>query len=123
VCVVDVGERVLAAPARAARGGMKVVDGEREDRDRFAGRVLELLMADHDAPAPAEESADCELELRAQELGRPSPGRYHAGPQKRPPIAGWTPADDSHPNIVVDHGACIVCDRCVRACTEVATTS
>ena len=120
VCVVEVGERVLAAAcARPVAAGMKVVTAN-EKIATVRRTLLELLMADHDAPcARQKESGDCELELRAQELGARR-GRYHAGPQKRPPIAGWTPADDSHPNIAVDHAACIVCDRCVRACTDVA---
>ena len=120
VCVVDVGERVLAAAcARPVAAGMKVVTAN-EKIATVRRTLIELLMADHDAPcARQKESGDCELELRAQELGARR-GRYDAGPQKRPPIAGWRPADDSHPNIAVDHAACIVCDRCVRACTEVA---
>jgi arginase family enzyme len=35
------------------------------------------------------------------------------------PRGGGRPADDSSPVIGVDHQACILCDRCVRACDEV----
>src|SRR5262249_7987491 len=82
--------------------------------------LVEPPMADPPPPrAPARAAHDRELEAKARELGA-RPDRYRPGPPKRPPIAGWTLRDDSHPNIAVDHAACIVCDRCVRACTDIA---
>ncbi len=119
LCVVDVGERVLAAScARVVTSGMKVVT-ESETITTVRRTLVELLLADHGAPcARQKESGDCELELRAHELGALL-GRYRPGPPRRP-IAGWAPHDDSHPNIAVDHTGCIVCDRCVRACTDIA---
>src|SRR5262249_61162999 len=77
-------------------------------------------MADHPSPCIRErESHDCELEAKARELGA-MPDRYRPGPPKQPPIAGWTLHDDSHPNIAVDHTACIVCDRCEPASPDIA---
>jgi formate dehydrogenase major subunit len=43
-------------------------------------------------------------------------------PIRRPPPRRWRDAvgfDDSSPVFQVDHSACILCDRCVRACGEV----
>jgi CRP-like cAMP-binding protein len=120
VCVVDVGAKVLVpACARALESGMKVVTTS--DKIATARRTLvELLMADHPTPcARHADSHDCELELRAAEMDA-RPGRYAPAAIEPLPFAGWTPADASHPNIAVDHAACIVCDRCVRACSDVA---
>lgn len=36
------------------------------------------------------------------------------------PRAYVKPPDESNPSIQIDHSACILCDRCVRACTDVA---
>jgi CRP-like cAMP-binding protein/Fe-S-cluster-containing hydrogenase component 2 len=119
VCVVDVGARALApACARAVEPGMKVVTkNERVDAARRT--LVELLMADHPTPcARQQDTRDCELEQRAAELGTRT-GRYAPARTEPLPFAGWTPVDTSHANIAVDHAACIVCDRCVRACTDV----
>ena len=120
VCVVDVGARVFApACARVVEPGMKITaTGERLATVRR--NLVELLMADHPAPcARQRDTQDCELELRARELGA-RPARYRPGTAKPVHQPGWKPSDDSHPNIAVDHSACIVCDRCVRACTDIA---
>ena len=49
-------------------------------------------------------------------------GLHDDGGERGPlglPRGGGRPADDSSPVIGVDHQACILCDRCVRACDEV----
>jgi len=133
VCCVDVWierdgklsrERVMsAACARKLEPdpGTRIHVKTKTDEVQQARRTLiELLLADHPSPCAREqETQDCELEAKAREL-RARPQRYQPGPPKRPPIAAWVTRDDSHPNITVDHAACIVCDRCVRACTDIA---
>jgi CRP-like cAMP-binding protein/Fe-S-cluster-containing hydrogenase component 2/ferredoxin len=82
--------------------------------------LVELLMADHPSPcARQEETHDCELEQRAKEFGA-NPARFAKAVHEKAPFAGWTLDDTSHPNILVDHAACILCDRCVRGCTDQA---
>jgi formate dehydrogenase major subunit len=112
MCVVDVGERTLVASCvRPCEEGMEVhtatseVEGHR--------RVLtELLMADQPAAADdARHTALADNQLRA--LAE----RYEA----RPEHFSSTHArgqDPSSPVIAVDHQACILCDRCIRACDE-----
>jgi CRP-like cAMP-binding protein/ferredoxin len=121
VCVVEVEKQRVFAPAcaRVLEAGMKVTTTN--ERIATTRRTLvELLMADHPTPcARHADSHDCELELRAVELGA-EPRRYAAARAEPLSFPGWTPADGSHPNIAVDHAACILCDRCVRACTDVA---
>jgi CRP-like cAMP-binding protein/Fe-S oxidoreductase len=74
--------------------------------------LVELLLADHPIPCVKhKESRDCELELLAERLGVGTPRfarrRFTNG------------KDNSSLNIAVDHNACIMCDRCIRACTDV----
>jgi len=117
VCVVDVGGRVLAASCvRACEEGMKVeTSSPKVEKQR---RMLTaLLLADHPTPCDKERTTrDCELEA----LGRKYELINGKGPQAHPwPRVGLRPKDLSSPVIAVDHAACILCDRCVRACDEV----
>jgi len=124
LCVVDVGGRVLPASCvRLCEEGMNVqTGGEHIDKQR---RVLTaLLLADHPTPCERERTTgDCELEALGRRYGLinlPSGGRKP--PEK--PLRGLTPParralDLSSPVIAVDHQACILCDRCIRACDDV----
>ena len=113
MCVVDVGERTLAASCvRACQPGMQVqtsspeVEGHRR-------MLTELLMSDQGPPErDPRETAIGGNELLA--LAR----RYDAW-GRRLPRGNSRPADASSPVIAVDHQACILCDRCIRACDEI----
>lgn len=75
--------------------------------------LVELLLAEH--PQPCErhkESHDCELELLGEKFGL-------AGKPVFTPRAFSKGTDLSNPQIAIDHGACVVCDRCVRACANI----
>jgi CRP-like cAMP-binding protein/Fe-S-cluster-containing hydrogenase component 2 len=114
VCVVDVGGRVLApACFRPAEAGMKVQTAATSTRVRNAAKmVTELLLADHPIPcAKHREHGDCELELLGERWGsKGSPFRKSTG----------TRAEDASSLVIaVDHNACILCDRCVRACNDI----
>jgi CRP-like cAMP-binding protein/Fe-S-cluster-containing hydrogenase component 2 len=111
VCVVDVGGRVLApACFRAVEPDMKVQTAATSPRVRATVKtVTELLLADH--PAPCAKKGDCELEQLAAGLG------VQAG--RLPGPARQRTRDDSSQVIAVDHRACILCDRCIRACNEI----
>jgi formate dehydrogenase major subunit len=112
VCVVDVGERVLAASCvRACQPGMQVrtATPELEAHRRV---LTELLLSDQPPAAlDPKESTLGGNELFA--LAR----RYDARAERFPREDG-RPADRSSPVIAVDHQACILCDRCIRACDE-----
>ena len=124
MCVVDVGERVLAASCvRACEAGMQVETNS--DRVRAHRRkLLELLLRDHPLPCDREQTtADCELEALGRTYGVLVKG---AATLAKPLSLGQSgsaatrrPTDPSSPVIAVDHQACILCDRCVRACDEV----
>ncbi|MEX0726339.1 MAG: formate dehydrogenase subunit alpha [Planctomycetaceae bacterium] len=115
MCVVDVGERVLAASCmRECRDGM-TVDTASEKIEPHRRVLTRLLLDEHPVPCERElTSGDCELEA----LGR----RYGLiGPENRTPVEKkpFKPLDLSSPVIAVDHQACILCDRCIRACDDV----
>src|SRR6202521_2906784 len=113
VCVVDIEKaRVLGASCvRPAENGMMVLTNS--DKVVKSRRTLvEMLMADHPSPcARQKQSNDCELETlaKAEGLGQP---RF----AKRLSPRGQ---DNSSLAIAVDHEACILCDRCIRGCTDI----
>jgi CRP-like cAMP-binding protein/Fe-S-cluster-containing dehydrogenase component len=112
LCVVDVGARVLTASCvRPAEPGMVV--NTNSDQVRQARRTLvELLMTDHASPCARErQSGDCELEGLAKQ--------YNVAQSRFVPQAARRGVDESSLSIAVDFDACILCDRCIRGCSEV----
>src|SRR5205809_6509083 len=83
------------------------------ERVQRARRMLyELLLADHPSPCLRQTATgDCELEDQARRAGLQTP--------RFTPRLSARGIDDSSPIIKVDHSACILCDRCIRACSEV----
>jgi len=90
--------------------------------------VTELLAADHLKPAPppalTRELAPFNELGRVVERCGASPTRFQLDVLSRPapaaaPSVGRRPLDASSPVFLVDHSACILCDRCVRGCDEV----
>ena len=86
MCVVDVGERTLAASCvRSCVEGMNV-ETHSESVERHRKMLTRLL----------DEDTTTNGDSFRRDL-----------------------ADDSSPVIAVDHGACILCDRCIRACDDI----
>jgi formate dehydrogenase major subunit len=114
MCVVDVGQRVMAASCvRTVEEGMNVKT--QSDRlTRYRRTLVELLLADYpraeQGRSRQETTDDDELLALAEQLSA-QPNRF--------PSANGRSKDDSSPVIAVDHQACILCDRCVRACDEI----
>jgi CRP-like cAMP-binding protein/formate hydrogenlyase subunit 6/NADH:ubiquinone oxidoreductase subunit I len=112
VCVVDVGARVFTASCvRPVEPGM-VVNTSSEKVQRARRTLVELLMSDHPSPcARQQQTGDCELETLAKRanISQPRFGRRSTSRGK----------DDSSPSIAVDFDACILCDRCIRGCSEI----
>jgi formate dehydrogenase major subunit len=116
VCVVEVeGARVLqAACIRQAENGM-VVHTQSDKVQRSRAMLAELLLSDYPKPtngAPAHYPGKRDaLRDLAQRTGVTTP---------RFPVR---PFDNGHDTssavILVDHNACILCDRCIRACDDV----
>jgi formate dehydrogenase major subunit len=114
MCVVDVGARAYAAACvRPCEDGMEVKTAT-PDVERNRATLTELLLADQ----PARErdpkqttTGDNELLALADHFGLTG--------QIDLPAGSGRGADLSNPVIAVDHDACILCDRCVRACDDI----
>ncbi len=109
-CMVEIeGERTLAASCiRTPSEGMVVRVTSPRARAARKG-VIELLLADQ----PDDRTPDRSAHLwRMAELAGARADAF-------PPSGAPGQIDDSHPAIHVDHGACIDCTLCLRACREV----
>lgn len=118
------GRVYTAACMKACDPGMVVTTGvgaladatatpEQKRIESARKTLVEILLAEH--PQPCErhkESHDCELELLGEKFGI---GAGAAKPVFTPRVYSKG-TDFSNPQIAIDHSACIVCDRCVRAC-------
>jgi formate dehydrogenase major subunit len=114
MCVVDVGSPAFAASCvRACENGMQVKSSTPEvERSRVM--LTRLLLSDQ----PSRErdpkqttTADNELLTLAD--------RYDVAGDDGLPTGSGRGVDLSSPVISVDHDACILCDRCVRACDDI----
>jgi CRP-like cAMP-binding protein/Fe-S-cluster-containing hydrogenase component 2 len=144
VCVVDEkgrpGKQYAAACMRSCKDGMVVLaDDHCKDKDpaiakarermREARRTLiELLLAEHPTPCAKEleEPGTCELEAYGRRYGllkdeyRKREEAWVKPTSFLPRVASFIPPpDNSNFSIAIDHAACILCDRCVRACSHV----
>ena len=121
--------RLLPACQHQVKKGMEVftmdAPGKDGERVRKAVRVVtELLMADH-LKVPQDRTFN-ELQQMADRFGlrdsRFARDVLATGasplPVVEPPV-GHRWLDHSSPVFRVDHSQCILCDRCIRACTEV----
>ncbi len=114
MCVVEVeGARTLQASCvRPCENGMKVKTGSSTVL-RNRKTLTELLMADQ-RPHSAREltTGDDQLFQLARDFGADA-NKYAS------PGAVAKAKDDTSAVIAVDHQACILCDRCIRACDDV----
>jgi len=114
MCVVDVGARAYAAACvRPCEEGMQV-ETATPDVERSRATLTEMLLADQpprERDPKQTTTADNELLALAERFGLDGAGSL--------PAASGRGADQSSPVIAVDHDACILCDRCVRACDDI----
>jgi formate dehydrogenase major subunit len=126
VCLVDVGEKKLAASCvREASDGMTVTT-RNEKIDACRRGLTELLLSDYPADTESgSKTGSDELVALALEYGVewPTVSRSENGDRTNPvagiPAGNGRPIDASSPVIRVDHQSCILCDRCIRACDDV----
>jgi formate dehydrogenase major subunit len=115
MCVVDTGGRVLAAACvRPCEDGMTVRTDTEEIR-RNRATLTELLIADQPArtedPKQTKTGDNLLLELA---------DRFEVAKETTElPCGSGRGIDFSNPVIEVNHDACILCDRCVRACDDI----
>ena len=114
LCVVEVeGMRNLVASC-AYPVSPDMVVRTRTDRVLKARKmVLELLLSDHPLDCmTCEKAGNCKLQDLAYDMGLV--GSRFKGERHNYPV------DDSNPFIVRDYNKCVLCERCVRACDEIA---
>ena len=114
MCVVDVGAPAFAASCvRACENGMQVkTDTPEVERNR--AMLTRLLISDQpprERDPKQTTTADNELLALAS--------RYGVAGDTGLPCGSGRGADLSSPVIAVDHDACILCDRCTRACDDI----
>jgi formate dehydrogenase major subunit len=114
VCAVDVGGRVYAAACvRPCEDGMEVKTTT-EGVEKSRATLVQLLMVDQPpTEQDPKETTTADNELLA--LAR----RYGVSREDGLPLASGRGEDLSNPVIAVNHDACILCDRCVRACDDI----
>jgi len=115
MCIVDTGGRVYAAACvRPCEPGMEVTTSS-PDLERHRATLAELLLVDQPAPEADPKqitTGDNALLALGDRLGVEAVGSAL-------PCGSGRGTDASNPVIAVDHDACILCDRCVRACDDV----
>ena len=140
MCVVDVGERVLAPSCMRECQPDMTVDASSPKVEKHRRVLTELLLSEHPVPCARElSSGDCELEALGRQYDllpddltadADCAGASCVAPSARfasttaklddyDDRTGWRDHDGSSPVIAVDHQACILCDRCVRACDDI----
>lgn len=113
MCVVSVEKArgLQTACTTPALGGM-VVDTESKDARETRRFVLETLLSDHPNDCMrCEVNGECELQDLVYEYNVAWPegtGQRHSYPVD----------PDPNPFVFIDRNKCILCSRCVRACSE-----
>src|ERR1700761_2805419 len=127
MCVVDTGTPVFAAACvRACENGM-TVKTDTPEVERSRTMLTRLLLSDQpprERDPKQTTTADNELLKLADRYGvsAADPGPDDAGSTAGSlglPCGSGRGVDLSSPVISVDHDACILCDRCVRACDDI----
>ena len=81
---------------------------------------MELYLSDHPEDCDGCARGNCEIQAMARTVDA-AEVRY-GRPESRADVAHATPVDLSNPYFAFDASSCIVCSRCVRACSETQGT-
>ena len=115
MCVVSVkGARALQTACTTPASEGMVVDTMSPEAVETRKFVLEMLLSDHPNDCMVcEVNGDCELQDLVYDYGVQWPeangGRRHQ----------YTINPDPNPFVFIDRNKCILCSRCIRACSEV----
>ncbi len=115
MCVVDTGARAFAAACvRPCEDGMTVRTTS-DELERSRATLTELLIADQPA-----RKADPKQTTTGDNMLLALADRYGVSRDTTAlPCGSGRGVDGSNPVIAVDHDACILCDRCTRACDDI----
>jgi formate dehydrogenase major subunit len=116
MCVVEIEKERRPVPACTypARDGL-VIQTNTERLEKYRRQILELIFTEHNHFCMfCEASGDCELQKLAY--------RYQMDNVRYPYTFPSLAVDSLSDYLVIDHNRCILCGRCVRACSEVAAS-
>lgn len=115
VCVVEVeGSRTLVGSCHTPISEGMVIHTHSAKVIAARKATVELLLAAHTGPCVTDEDADkCELHKIASEL-EVGPPRFQVRERR------FYPIEELSPYVQRDMSRCILCRRCIRACSEVA---
>lgn len=112
LCMVEISgsNRILPACTTPVQDGMSVTTNSPK-LTQYRKITVELMLAERNhICAVCVSNGHCELQGMAQRLGITNVRYAYNYPK--------LPVDMSHPRYVLDHNRCILCTRCVRACSE-----
>ena len=111
LCTVRINGRVGAACTVKASDGLKV-ESNTPELNAQRRTLLQMLFVEGNHFCPScERSGACELQATAYQLGMDNPHFEALSPSRE--------VDASHPDVLLDHNRCILCERCARASREV----
>ncbi len=113
LCLVEIkgSNKLLPACVATIREGMEVSTGTERLR-KYRRAILELLFAERNhICAVCVANGRCELQTLGQQQGL----THVRLPYRNPSLS----VDASNERFTVDHNRCILCTRCIRACSEV----
>jgi predicted molibdopterin-dependent oxidoreductase YjgC len=114
MCVVEIEKERRPVPSCTypIRDGL-VVKTNTERLEKYRRQILELIFTEHNHFCMfCEASGDCELQKLAY--------RYQMDNVRYPYTFPSLSVDSLSDYLVIDHNRCILCGRCIRACSEVA---
>jgi len=119
VCLVEIeGKKGFPASCTTPVEAGMIVHTRTERLESLRKNVLELYISDHPLDClTCASNGDCELQDMAAATGLREVRYGHEGKRHR-----YSEIDTSNPYFQFDSSKCIVCSRCVRACSEVQGT-
>ena len=121
MCLVEVedGKGVPASCTTPCADGM-VVNTQTDTVRELRRNVMELYLSDHPEDCDGCARGNCEIQAMATTVG--SAEVRYGRPKTREQVAHPQPLDQSNPYFDFDASSCIVCSRCVRACSDIQGT-
>ncbi len=121
MCVVEVeGARGVPASCTTPCADGMVVHTQTETVRDLRRNVMELYLSDHPEDCDGCARGNCEIQSLATTVG--SAEVRYGRPATREESHHAQPVDQSNPYFAFDDSSCIVCSRCVRACSETQGT-
>ncbi|WP_417070633.1 2Fe-2S iron-sulfur cluster-binding protein [Niveibacterium terrae] len=107
LCSVKANGRITSACYEPVSEGM-IVESETGEITALRRRVIQMLFAEGNHYCPfCEKSGNCQLQALAYHLGMEDVHYPQLYPRRE--------LDASHPDVLIDHDRCILCELCVRA--------